>query len=89
MVKIFFDNEYFNQSDFLFVVMICFGLFLEELRIVEGQGQSFEVIIFLEEINWMNDLDLKLSILLDGKMVMEGFFEEIGNYLKLGSVFIF
>lgn len=34
-------------------------------------------------------LDLKSSTLLDGKMVMEGFSEEIGNHLKLGNAFIF
>lgn len=32
------------------------GLSLEELRIVEGQGQSSEVITPLEEISRMNDL---------------------------------
>ncbi|XP_045402125.1 kinesin-like protein KIF1B isoform X1 [Lemur catta] len=87
--KISFDNEYFNQSDFSSVAMTRAGLSLEELRIVEGQGQSSEVISPPEEINRMNDLDLKSSTLLDGKMVMEGFSEEIGNHLKLGSAFTF
>ncbi|XP_012646884.2 kinesin-like protein KIF1B isoform X7 [Microcebus murinus] len=88
--KISFDNEYFNQSDFSSAVaMTRAGLSLEELRIVEGQGQSSEVITPPEEINRMNDLDLKSSTLLDGKMVMEGFSEEIGNHLKLGSAFTF
>ncbi|XP_023595177.1 kinesin-like protein KIF1B isoform X1 [Trichechus manatus latirostris] len=87
--KISFDNEYFNQSDFSSVAMTRSGLSLEELRIVEGQGQSSEVITPPEEINLMNDLDLKSSTLLDGKMVMEGFSEEIGNHLKLGSAFTF
>ncbi|XP_012517954.1 PREDICTED: kinesin-like protein KIF1B [Propithecus coquereli] len=87
--KISFDNEYFNQSDFSSVAMTRAGLSLEELRIVEGQGQSTEVITPPEEINRMNDLDLKSSTLLDGKMVMEGFSEEIGNHLKLGSAFTF
>lgn len=87
--KISFDNEYFNQSDFSSVAMTRSGLSLEELRIVEGQGQSSEVISPPEEINRMNDLDLKSSTLLDGKMVMEGFSEEIGNHLKLGSAFTF
>ncbi|XP_058408843.1 kinesin-like protein KIF1B isoform X1 [Diceros bicornis minor] len=87
--KISFDNEYFNQSDFSSVAMTRSGLSLEELRIVEGQGQSSEVITPPEEINRMNDLDLKSSTLLDGKMVMEGFSEEIGNHLKLGSAFTF
>ncbi|XP_032478500.1 kinesin-like protein KIF1B isoform X5 [Phocoena sinus] len=87
--KISFDNEYFNQSNFSSVAMTRSGLSLEELRIVEGQGQSSEVITPPEEINRMNDLDLKSSTLLDGKMVMEGFSEEIGNHLKLGSAFTF
>ncbi|XP_043434483.1 kinesin-like protein KIF1B isoform X31 [Prionailurus bengalensis] len=87
--KISFDNEYFNQNDFSSVAMTRSGLSLEELRIVEGQGQSSEVITPPEEINRMNDLDLKSSALLDGKMVMEGFSEEIGNHLKLGSAFTF
>ncbi|KAK2500127.1 hypothetical protein MC885_021341, partial [Smutsia gigantea] len=87
--KISFDNEYFNQSDCSSVAMTRSGLSLEELRIVEGQGQSSEVITPPEEINRMNDLDLKSSTLLDGKMVMEGFSEEIGNHLKLGNAFTF
>ncbi|XP_047725174.1 kinesin-like protein KIF1B isoform X1 [Prionailurus viverrinus] len=87
--KISFDNEYFNQNDFSSVAMTRSGLSLEELRIVEGQGQSSEVITPPEEINRMSDLDLKSSTLLDGKMVMEGFSEEIGNHLKLGSAFTF
>lgn len=87
--KISFDNEYFNQSDFSSVAMTRSGLSLEELRIVEGQGQSSEVISPPEEVNRMNDLDLKSGTLLDGKMVMEGFSEEIGNHLKLGSAFTF
>ncbi|XP_037059085.1 kinesin-like protein KIF1B isoform X11 [Peromyscus leucopus] len=87
--KISFDNEYFNQSDFSSVAMTRSGLSLEELRIVEGQGQSSEVITPPEEVNRMNDLELKSGALLDGKMVMEGFSEEIGNHLKLGSAFTF
>ncbi|XP_057641172.1 kinesin-like protein KIF1B isoform X7 [Chionomys nivalis] len=87
--KISFDNEYFNQSDFSSVAMTRSGLSLEELRIVEGQGQSSDVITPAEEVNRMNDLDLKSGTLLDGKMVMEGFSEEIGNHLKLGSAFTF
>ncbi|XP_027963944.1 kinesin-like protein KIF1B isoform X1 [Eumetopias jubatus] len=87
--KISFDNEYFNQNDFSSVAMTRSGLSLEELRIVEGQGQSSEVITPPEEISRMNDLELKSGTLLDGKMVMEGFSEEIGNHLKLGSAFTF
>nr|XP_008165467.1 kinesin-like protein KIF1B isoform X1 [Chrysemys picta bellii] len=87
--KISFDDEYFNKSDFSSVAMTHSGLSLEELRIVEGQGQSSEIITPPEEINRMNDLDLKSGTLLDGKMVMEGFTEEVGDHLKLGSVFTF
>ncbi|TFK13757.1 MAGUK p55 subfamily member 4 [Platysternon megacephalum] len=87
--KISFDDEYFNKSDFSSVAMTRSGLSLEELRIVEGQGQSSEVITPPEEINRMNDLDLKSGTLLDGKMVMEGFTDEVGDHLKLGSVFTF
>ncbi|XP_052034128.1 kinesin-like protein KIF1B isoform X1 [Apodemus sylvaticus] len=87
--KISFDNEYFNQSDFSSAAMTRSGLSLEELRIVEGQGQSSDVISPPEEVSRMNDLDLKSGTLLDGKMVMEGFSEEIGNHLKLGSAFTF
>ncbi|XP_019367304.1 PREDICTED: kinesin-like protein KIF1B isoform X4 [Gavialis gangeticus] len=87
--KISFDNEYFDKSDFSSVAMTRSGLSLEELRIVEGQGQSSEVITPPEEINRMNDLDLKSGTLLDGKMVMEGFTDEAGDHLKLGSVFTF
>ncbi|XP_025909417.1 kinesin-like protein KIF1B isoform X12 [Nothoprocta perdicaria] len=87
--KISFDNEYFNKSDFSSVAMTRSGLSLEELRIVEGQGQNSEVITPPEEINRISDIDLKSSTLLDGKMTMEGFTEEIGDHLKLGSVFTF
>ena len=44
------------QSDFSSVAMTRSGLSLEELRIVEGQGQSSEVITPPEEISRMNDL---------------------------------
>ncbi|NWV47673.1 KIF1B protein, partial [Daphoenositta chrysoptera] len=86
--KISFDNEYFDKGDFSSVAMTRSGLSLEELRIVEGQGQNSEVTTPPEEINRMNELDLK-SATLDGKMTMEGFTEEIGDHLKLGSVFTF
>ncbi|XP_034294739.1 kinesin-like protein KIF1B isoform X10 [Pantherophis guttatus] len=87
--KISFDNEYFDKSNFSSVSMTHSGLSLEELRIVEGQGQSAEVSTPPEEINRMNELNLKSSTLLDGKMAMEGFTEEVGDHLKLGSVFTF
>ena len=44
------------QSDSSSVVMTRSGLSLEELRIVEGQGQSSEIITPPEEINPMSDL---------------------------------
>lgn len=44
------------QSDFSSVAMTRSGLSLEELRIVEGQGQSSEVTTPPEEVNRMNDL---------------------------------
>ncbi|XP_062822088.1 kinesin-like protein KIF1B isoform X3 [Anolis carolinensis] len=87
--KISFDNEYFNKSNFSSVAMTHSGLSLEELRIVEGQGQSSEVITPPEEINPMTDLDLKSGTLMDGKTALEGFTEEVGDHLKLGSVFTF
>ncbi|NXC30046.1 KIF1B protein, partial [Campylorhamphus procurvoides] len=86
--KISFDNEYFDKGDFSSVAMTRSGLSLEELRIVEGQGQNSEVTTPPEEINRINELDLK-SATLDGKMTLEGFTEEVGGHLKLGSVFTF
>lgn len=44
------------QSDFSSVAMTRSGLSLEELRIVEGQGQSSDVITPAEEVNRMSDL---------------------------------
>lgn len=44
------------QSDFSSVAMTRSGLSLEELRIVEGQGQNSEVTTPPEEISRMNDL---------------------------------
>ncbi|KAJ7306364.1 hypothetical protein JRQ81_009708 [Phrynocephalus forsythii] len=83
--KISFDNEYFNK-----VNRSLNGAFRPaQLRIVEGQGQSSEGITPPEEINRTNDLDLKSGTLLDGKIPMEGFAEELGGHLKLGSVFTF
>uniref|UniRef100_A0AAY4C0G5 plus-end-directed kinesin ATPase n=1 Tax=Denticeps clupeoides TaxID=299321 RepID=A0AAY4C0G5_9TELE len=38
--KISFDDEYFKKSDFPSTAMTRSGLSLEELRIVEGQGQT-------------------------------------------------
>lgn len=45
-----------NQHDFSSTAMTRSGLSLEELRIVEGQGQSSEVITPSEELNRINDM---------------------------------
>ncbi|XP_064423876.1 kinesin-like protein KIF1B isoform X2 [Latimeria chalumnae] len=86
--KISFDDEYFKKSDFNSVGMTHSGLSLEELRIVEGQGQSSEVITPSEEMNRINDLDLK-SNMMDPKLAMEGISDGLGEHLKIGSVFTF
>uniref|UniRef100_A0A4W3H4H0 plus-end-directed kinesin ATPase n=1 Tax=Callorhinchus milii TaxID=7868 RepID=A0A4W3H4H0_CALMI len=54
--KISFDDEYFKQSNFSSVVMTRSGLSLEELRIVEGQGQSSDVNTPSEEMNRIEEL---------------------------------
>ncbi|KAK7129057.1 hypothetical protein R3I94_017314 [Phoxinus phoxinus] len=78
--KISFDNEYFKKSDFSPVVMTRSGLSLEELRIVEGQGQSSEVITPSEEMNRINDMDLKLDTKLS---------DGLAEHLEVGSIFTF
>lgn len=45
-----------NQNDFPSTVMTHSGLSQEELRFVEGQGQSSEVITPSEELNRINDM---------------------------------
>lgn len=45
-----------NQNEFPCTVMTRSGMSLEELRIVEGQGQSSEVITPSEELNRINDI---------------------------------
>ncbi|XP_069097282.1 kinesin-like protein KIF1B isoform X1 [Pleurodeles waltl] len=87
--KISFDNDYFSKSDFSSVPVSHSGLSLEELRIVEGQGQSSEMGSPPEEINRLAEMDLKSGNLRDGKMMMEGFSEDAGDLLKLGSIFTF
>ncbi|OCT72208.1 kinesin-like protein KIF1B isoform X2 [Xenopus laevis] len=87
--KISFDNDYINKNEISSMVLTRSGLSLEELRIVEGQGQNPDIITPLEEINHLADLDLKSGNLLDGKMMIEGFSEDIGEHLKIGSVFTF
>ncbi|XP_056399013.1 kinesin-like protein KIF1B isoform X12 [Hyla sarda] len=87
--KISFDNDYFNKNDISTTVLTRSGLSLEELRIVEGQGQNSEMNTPMEEVNRLAEMDMKSGSLLDGKMMMEGFSEDIGEYLKIGSVFTF
>lgn len=66
------------QSDFSSVAMTRSGLSLEELRIVEGQGQNSEVTTPPEEINRMNEL---------GKEEMYSSFGELkGNLEHFPSV---
>uniref|UniRef100_A0A8C2E2G1 plus-end-directed kinesin ATPase n=1 Tax=Cyprinus carpio TaxID=7962 RepID=A0A8C2E2G1_CYPCA len=89
--KISFDNEYFKkvQSDFSSVVMTRSGLSLEELRIVEGQGQSSEVITPSEEMNRINDMGECRSIVqllgnVDAKLS-----DGLAEHLEVGSIFTF
>ncbi|XP_075459656.1 kinesin-like protein KIF1B isoform X18 [Ascaphus truei] len=87
--KISFNNDYFNKNDYTSAVLTRAGLSLEELRIVEGQGQNSETVTPLEEMNRVAEFDMKSGSLLDGKMMMEGFSEDVGEHLKIGSVFTF
>ncbi|XP_040182358.1 kinesin-like protein KIF1B isoform X10 [Rana temporaria] len=87
--KISFDNDYFNKYDMTSTVLTRSGLSLEELRIVEGQGQNSEMNTPMEEVNRLAEMDMKSGSLLDGKMMMEGFSEDVGEHLKIGSVFTF
>ncbi|XP_038677294.1 kinesin-like protein KIF1B isoform X16 [Scyliorhinus canicula] len=87
--KISFDDESFRESDISSIVMSHSGLSLEELRIVEGQGQSTEVITPLEEMNRINELDFKSDTELDPKLSLEGISDDIAEHLKIGSVFTF
>ncbi|KAM9298879.1 kinesin-like protein KIF1B isoform 6-T6 [Gastrophryne carolinensis] len=87
--KISFDNDYFKETEKSSTVLTRCGLSLEELRIVEGQGQNSEMNTPMEEINHLAEMDMKSGSLLDGKMIMEGFSEDVGEHLKIGSVFTF
>ncbi|XP_031142484.1 kinesin-like protein KIF1B isoform X21 [Sander lucioperca] len=84
--KISFDDEYFKKNDFPSMVMTRSGLSLEELRIVEGQGQSSEVITPSEELNRINDMDLKLGNIADTKLSCG---EGLAGQLEVGSIFTF
>ncbi|XP_075046358.1 LOW QUALITY PROTEIN: kinesin-like protein KIF1B [Mixophyes fleayi] len=87
--KISFDNDYFNKHEVTSAVLTRSGLSMEELRIVEGQGQSSGMNTPVEEVNRLAEMDMKSGSLLDGKMMMEGFSEDVGEHLKIGSVFTF
>ncbi|CAL9702875.1 unnamed protein product [Knipowitschia caucasica] len=82
--KISFDDEYFKKNDFPSTVMTRSGMSLEELRIVEGQGQSSEAITPSEELNRINDMDLKLGNMADPKLS-----EGLAGQLEVGSIFTF
>ncbi|KAM9855644.1 kinesin-like protein KIF1B [Aulostomus maculatus] len=84
--KISFDDEYFRKNDFPSTVMTHSGLSLEELRIVEGQGQSSEVITPSEELNRINDMDLKLGNIPETKLSCG---DDLAGQLEVGSIFTF
>ncbi|XP_026010222.1 kinesin-like protein KIF1B isoform X2 [Astatotilapia calliptera] len=84
--KISFDDEYFKKNDFPSKVITRSGLSLEELRIVEGQGQSSEVITPSEELIRINDMDLKLGNIGETKL-SHG--DDLASHLEVGSVFTF
>ncbi|XP_063746777.1 kinesin-like protein KIF1B isoform X9 [Eleginops maclovinus] len=84
--KISFDDEYFKKNDFPSTVMTRSGMSLEELRIVEGQGQSSEVTTPSEELNRINDMDLKLGNIPDPKLSCG---EGLAGQLEVGSIFTF
>ncbi|KAM3871972.1 kinesin-like protein KIF1B isoform 1-T1 [Diretmus argenteus] len=84
--KISFDDEYFKKNDFPSTVMTRSGLSLEELRIVEGQGQSSEIITPAEEHNRINDMDLKLGNIVETKLSCG---EGLADQLEVGSIFTF
>ncbi|XP_077370847.1 kinesin-like protein KIF1B isoform X10 [Festucalex cinctus] len=84
--KISFDDDYFKKNDFPATVMTHSGLSLEELRIVEGQGQSSEVITPSEELNRINDMDLKLGNIPESKLACG---DGLPGQLEIGSTFTF
>ncbi|KAK9515469.1 hypothetical protein VZT92_026115 [Zoarces viviparus] len=84
--KISFDDEYFKKNDFSSTVMTHSGLSMEELRIVEGQGQSSEVTTPSEELNRINDMDLKLGNMADTKLSCG---DGLAGQLEVGSIFTF
>ncbi|XP_064159917.1 kinesin-like protein KIF1B isoform X2 [Anguilla rostrata] len=83
--KISFDDEYFKTKDCSSATLPYSGFSQEELRIVEGQGQSSEVITPSEEMNITNDMDLKLEKM-DTKL---GVSEGLAEQLEVGKTFTF
>ncbi|XP_061910305.1 kinesin-like protein KIF1B isoform X14 [Entelurus aequoreus] len=84
--KISFDDEYFTKNDYQSTVMTHSGLSLEELRIVEGQGQSSEINTPSEELNRINDMELKLGNIPETKMSCD---DGLPGQLEIGSTFTF
>ncbi|XP_077588162.1 kinesin-like protein KIF1B isoform X14 [Stigmatopora nigra] len=84
--KISFDDDYFKKNDFPSTAMTHSGLSLEELRIVEGQGQSSEVNTPLEEVNRINDMELKLGKIPESKLPCG---DSLAGQLEIGSTFTF
>uniref|UniRef100_A0A669EZP9 plus-end-directed kinesin ATPase n=1 Tax=Oreochromis niloticus TaxID=8128 RepID=A0A669EZP9_ORENI len=93
--KISFDDEYFKKVSpekhlFCDGVITRSGLSLEELRIVEGQGQSSEVITPSEDkptnLSLWLSLDLKLGNIGETKL---GHGDDLASHLEVGSVFTF
>uniref|UniRef100_A0A667XDG4 plus-end-directed kinesin ATPase n=1 Tax=Myripristis murdjan TaxID=586833 RepID=A0A667XDG4_9TELE len=82
--KISFDDEYFKKNDFPSTVMTRSGLSLEELRIVEGQGQSSEVITPSEELNRINDMGMAAR-----PLPLHSRGEGLAGQLEVGSIFTF
>ncbi|KAJ8258892.1 hypothetical protein COCON_G00179040 [Conger conger] len=83
--KISFDDEYFKAKDHSTPTLSYSGLSQEELRIVEGQGQSSEVATPSEEMNIINDMDLKLGKM-DTKLAGS---EGLTGQLEVGQTFTF
>uniref|UniRef100_A0A8C7FMQ3 Kinesin family member 1B n=1 Tax=Oncorhynchus kisutch TaxID=8019 RepID=A0A8C7FMQ3_ONCKI len=86
--KISFDDEYFKKNDFPSTVMTCSGLSLEELRFVEGQGQSSEIITPSEEQNRINDMGKEGetgAAPRPSPLIQEG----LAGQLEVGSIFTF
>ncbi|KAJ8259687.1 hypothetical protein GJAV_G00172280 [Gymnothorax javanicus] len=81
--KISFDDEYFKTKDQSSATLPP-ALSQEELRIVEGQGQSSEVITPSEEMN-ISDMDLKPEKM-DTKL---GVSEGLSEHLEVGKTFTF